>query len=189
MSALETGRFLDDALKRAGRPPGKKLDKKRLGEFVAVARFFRADAESRSPDLTRQGGADAAASSQSAAARQIYQTILDGAARRYLAIPHAGNARPDARSVYDTGLAERLATWSLRWGRAEAAARDDPGSRFIAVRSHFERMASLEDGRALHEALVRAGGSGAPSPPPEFADVARFFRLEARWEVDLVRSR
>ncbi len=67
------------------------------------------------------------------------------------------------------------------------------GARFAADRSHLERMTALEDGRALHDALTRAspsGGRSDPSPPPrEFAEVARFFRLEARWELELIRSR
>jgi hypothetical protein len=54
-------------------------------------------------------------------------------------------------------------------------------------------MAALEDGRAVHDAVARAdprqGTPDASTPPPEFAEVTRFFRLEARWEVELIRSR
>jgi hypothetical protein len=193
MSALETGRFLDDALKRAGRPAGEPLDMTRLQEFVAVARFFRIEADSQLPSVSRPNGTDVTAASRAAAAGEIYQSILDGAARRYLAIPRAGGAPPDARSVFDPRLAERLGAWSIRWGRVQAGAGEGPGSRFAAVRSHLERMTALEDGRVLHDALARAGspvgGPDAPPPPRDFAEVARFFRLEARWELELIRSR
>jgi hypothetical protein len=54
-------------------------------------------------------------------------------------------------------------------------------------------MASLEEGRSLHDALARAGpkigGRDAPAPSRDFADVARFFRLEALWELALIKSR
>jgi len=191
MSALETGRFLDDALKRAGCPAGETLLMTRLREFVAVAKFFRIEAESQLPEVSRPKGTDVTASSRTAAAGQIYQSILDGAARRYLTIPRAGGAPLDVRSVFDLRLAERLGSSSIRWGRVEAGA--VPGSRFAAVRSHLERMAALEDGRVLHDALARGGpGVGGPDavqPPREFAEVARFFRLEARWELELIKSR
>ncbi len=189
MSALETGRFLDDALKRAGRPAGERLDITRLSDFVAVAKFFRIEGESQLPEASRPKGTDVTASSRAAAAGQIYQGILDDAARRRLAIPRAGGALPDAPSVFDARLAERLGAWSIRWGRVQAGAGASPGARFAAVKSHHERMASLEDGRVLHDALARAGGPDASPPPREFAEVARFFRLEARWEMELNKSR
>jgi hypothetical protein len=55
-------------------------------------------------------------------------------------------------------------------------------------------MTSLAGGPALHDALKRtgllAGGRGsAPVPPREFVKVATIFRLEALWELDLIRSR
>jgi hypothetical protein len=193
MTALETGRFLDDALNRAGHSAGEPLDMTRLPEFVAITRFFRIEAESQLPDRSWPKGTDISAPSRAAAAGQIYHAILDGAARRYLAFPRAGAAPPEARSVFDTSLAERLGSWSTRWGRVHARAGEGPGSRFTAVRSHLERMTSLEDGRVLHDALARAGRPvGVPdaSPPPrEFSEVARFFRLEARWELELIKSR
>ncbi len=193
MIALETRRFLDDALKRAGRPPGEPPDVNRLREFITVARFFRIEAESQLPERSTPKGTDVTASSRSAAAGQIYQAILDDAARRYVVSLRAGNAPADARSVFDARFGERLGAWSIRWGRVEAGAGDGLSARFNAVRSHLERMASLEDGRALHDALARAGARvaepGAPSPPREFADVARFFQLEARWELELLKSR
>ncbi len=165
----------------------------RLREFVAVAKFFRIEAESRRPEVSKSAGPDVTATNRAAAAGQIYQAILDGAARRYLAIPRAGGAPPEGRSVFDTRLAERLAFWSIRWGRVEAGAGEGASSRFAAMRAHFERMASLEDGRDLHDALARAGpragGPDAPPPPREFAEAAKFFRLEARWELELIKSR
>jgi hypothetical protein len=193
MSALETGRFVDDALQRAGRPAGERLDMTRLREFAAVAIFYRTEAESQLPAVSRPKATDVTAISRAAAAAQIYQATLDEAARRYLALPRAGQKSPEARSVFDARLAERLGAWSIRWGRVRAATGEVPGARFAAVRSHFERMASLEDGRALHNALAQAGpradGTDALPPPREFAEVARFFRLEARWELELIRSR
>jgi hypothetical protein len=193
MTALETGHFLDDALERSGRPPGQSLDMTRIREFVAVARFLRMEAETQLPEALKQRSADVTTASRAGAAGRIYQAILDAAARRYLAIPRAGNARADAATVFDTRLAERLASWSIRWGGAEAGAPDGPGPRFAAVRSHLERMTSLEEGRALHDALTRAAphasAKDAPTPPREFADVLRFFRLEARWELELIKSR
>jgi hypothetical protein len=66
-------------------------------------------------------------------------------------------------------------------------------SQYNAIRSHIERMASLENGRTFHDALERTGprvvGAAAPPLPREFADVARFFRLEAVWELAQVKSR
>jgi hypothetical protein len=54
-------------------------------------------------------------------------------------------------------------------------------------------MAALEDGRSLHDALARAGrgdgGTAAPALPREFTEVARFFRLEAMWELERIKSR
>jgi hypothetical protein len=51
----------------------------------------------------------------------------------------------------------------------------------------------LEDGRSLRDALERAGlHTGALAhlaTPREFADVARFFHLEALWELEQLRSR
>ena len=92
-----------------------------------------------------------------------------------------------------TRIAERLAAWSVRWARAEIRTDISRVSQFNAVRSHAERMASLEDGRSLHDALERTGadvvGVAAPAPPREFADVARFCRLEALWELAQVKSR
>jgi hypothetical protein len=185
MTALETGRFQDDALKRADRPLPR--------EFVAAARFFRVEAEGQLAGLSKPSGTDLTASSRSAAAGQIYQQTLDDAAHRYLALPRAGGAPADAGLVFDSRLAERLGAWSICWARVQAGWGEGPGSRFAASRSHFDRMASLEDGRALHEALKRAGQRAAVSDalpvPREFADAVRYFRLQARWELELVRSR
>lgn len=68
-----------------------------------------------------------------------------------------------------------------------------PHSQFTAVRSHIGRMASLEEARSLRDVLERAGqlsgGPAGPAPPREFADVARFFRLEALWELEQIKSR
>jgi hypothetical protein len=191
MSALESGRFLDDTLKRAGRPAVEPVDMNRLRDFTDVARFFRLEAESQFPKTSRPNSADMTAASR--AASQMYRAILDGAARRYRELPRAGGAPPDARLVFDPGLAERLGAWSVRWARAQSATGEGTLTRFAAVRSHIERMASLEDGRSLRDALAPAGQpvdkSVAPAPSGEFADVARFFRLEAVWELERIRSR
>jgi hypothetical protein len=54
-------------------------------------------------------------------------------------------------------------------------------------------MATLEDGRFLRDVLERpvppVGAIAAPAPPREFADVARFFRLEALWELEQIKAR
>src|SRR5262249_43750344 len=59
--------------------------------------------------------------------------------------------------------------------------------RFDAVRAHLERMRGLESGRALRDALGEAGGSAdrplEVSALAEFAEVARFFRLDAEARV------
>ncbi len=197
MRALETGRFLDDALKRAGRPAGEPLDLTRLRGFVAVARFFRIEAESQLPEVSRTKGTDVTVSARAAAAGQIYQAMLDEAARRYLAIPRAGGVPIDLGSVFDSRLAERLGSWSIRWGRVQAGTGQGTGPRFAADRSHLDRMTALEDGRAVRRRPCSRlavpsppGGGSDPLPPPrEFAEVARFFSLEARWELELIRSR
>ena len=62
----------------------------RLGEFVAVARFFRIEALSQRLEVSSPKGTDVTAASRAAAAGQIYQATLDGAALLYLAIPRAG---------------------------------------------------------------------------------------------------
>lgn len=193
MNAIETGRCLNDALGPGNRRAGEPLDMTRMRDFVAVARHFRLEAESQLADVSRSTSTDATAAGRAAAASQHYQAILDEAVRRYLAMPRAHAATADSGFIFDARLAERLGSWSIRWGRAQARTGEAHDARFAAVRSHFERMAALEDGRALHEALARAGpriGEADALPPPrEFAEVARFFRLEARWELELVRSR
>jgi hypothetical protein len=187
MSALESGRFLDDALKRAGRPAVEPVDMTRLRDFADVARFFRIEAEGQFPKTPRPNSADMTAASRAAA--QIYRAILDGAVRRYREMPRAAGATPDARLVFDPALAERLGSWSIRWARVQATAGEGTLSRFAAVRSHIERMASLESGQSLRDALAPDGHPVAPAPSREFTDVARFFRLEAVWEQERIKSR
>ena len=176
MSALEGGRFLHDA-----------LDMTRFREFAEIARFFRIEAESRLRESSRPRGMDVTASGRAATAARIYQDILDGAARRYRELPRDGGAPADVRLGFDARLAERLGSWSIRWARALGG--EGRSTQFAAIRSHIERMATLEDGRALHDAIARVGGPGATAPPREFAEVARFFRVEAVWELEIVRSR
>jgi hypothetical protein len=193
MSELENGRFVDNALKRAGRSAGSPVDVTRFPEFVEVARFFRIEAESLLSGASKSKGTDATDSGQAATAGRIYRAILDGAARRLRQAPRAGQALADPRLVFDPRIAERLAAWSVRWARAEIRTDMSRVSQFNAVRLHAERMASLEDGRSLHDALERAGADvvrvAAHAPPREFADVARFCRLEALWELAQVKSR
>jgi hypothetical protein len=187
MSGLESGRSLEDALQRAGRPAVGPIDPTRLTEFVAVARFFRIEAECQLPASSRPQGPEMTASSRAEAARRIYQAILDGAVRRHREAP------PNGRPVLDARLAERLGDWSIRWGRAQAGEGAGPVARFAAIRSHIEQMAELEDGRALHDARARAeprgGAPATPAIPVEFAEVARFFRLEALWELERMKAR
>jgi hypothetical protein len=193
MTALEEGRFLREAVQRAGLPADELVQKSRLREFADVARFFRLEATSQLPEASRPTGKDASASSRAADAGRIYQAIWDKAARRYLSAPRPNGVHPDARLYFDSRLAERLGSWSIRWARAHAGAGEDFAARYAAVRSHIERMASLEDGRSLHDALERGGrgmvGDAALSHSREFAEVARFFRLEALWELERIKSR
>ena len=193
MSKLENGRFADDALKRAGRSDGQLVDMTRFPEFTEVVGFFRAEAASGLPGAMRPNGSDVTAAGQAAIAGRIYRAILDRAARRYREPPRAGDALADISLVFDPRLAERLAAWSIRWARSQARADLSRVSQFNAIRSHIERMASLEDGRSLNEAIDRTGprvaGVAGPAPPREFTDVARFFRLEAVWELAQVKSR
>jgi hypothetical protein len=191
MSALEDGHFLSDAIKRAGHPADDRVDMNRLRPFADVARFFRMEAEGLQPGSSRPNGPGATASDRVEAAGRIDRAIWDEAVRRYLEIRRAAGATPDARLVFDFHLAERLGSWSVRWGRAQAGAGEDFASRFAAIRSHIERMAAMEDGRSLHDAFERVGNgrAAAPAPPREFVEVARFFRLEALWELARIRSR
>jgi hypothetical protein len=189
MTDLENGRFVDVTIERAGRPAAGPVDMTRFREFVEVARFFRIEAESRSPGGSSSREADGTDSDQAAAAGRIYRTILDGAVRRY----RAAGADADIHLVFDSRLAERLAAWSAHRARAQIRADWSRGSRFTAVRSHIERMAALEEGSAPRDAFERAGplksGRAAPMPPRDLADVARFFRLEALWELEQIKSR
>jgi hypothetical protein len=193
MSELESGRFVDDAIKRAGRSTAQPMDMTRFRDFAEVVRFFRIEAESPQPGASRPKGTDVTDSGQAATAARIYRAILDEAARRYREAPRAGEALADVRLVFDSRLAERLAAWSIRWARSQIRTDLSRVAQFNTVRSHVERMARLEDGRSFHDTLERAGshvgGVAAPGPPSEFADVARFFRLEALWELEQVRSR
>jgi hypothetical protein len=196
MRALEDGRFLRDALKQPGRSGDERLYMDRLRALADVARFFRIDAERELLAESRPNTSDATAASRAvaAAAGRMYQAIWDEAARRYLELPRAGAATEDAEAIFDPHLAERLGFWSIRWGRAQAGAGESAHlvARFDAVRSHIDRMAALEDGRALNDVFRRArrGGEAANvAPPLAFADVARFFRLEAQWELERLKSR
>jgi hypothetical protein len=186
MSDLENGRFADVAIERAGRPAAGSVDMTRFREFAEVARFFRLEAESRLPGGSSSREADDSASGQAATAGRIYRAILDGAVRR-------GGADADARLVFDSRLAERLAAWSAHWARAQIRADWSRASQFAAARSHVERMAALEEGRALRDAVGWAGlpdgGRTALAPPRDLADVARFFRLEALWDLAQIKSR
>jgi hypothetical protein len=193
MSDLEHGRFVDDALRGAGRPAVGPIDMTRFREFAEVARFFRIEAESRRPGGSGPRETDGTDSGPAATAGRVYRAILDGAAHRYREAPRVGGVPTGVRLVFDSRLAERLAAWSARWARTQIRADESRASQFTAVRSHLERMASLEEGRSLHDAPERAGpiigGIAAPAPPREFADVARFFRLEALWELEQIKSR
>jgi hypothetical protein len=193
MSELETGRFVDVALKRTGRSAAQPADMTQFREFAEFARFFRVEAESQRPGASRPKGTDVTESGQVATASRIYRANLDGAAHRYLDAPREGEPPADIRLVFDPRLAERLAAWSSRWTRAQIRANPSRESQFNAIRSHIERMTSLEDGRSFRDALDRTGhraaGATAPELSREFADVARFFRLEALWDLAQVRSR
>ena len=193
MTELENGRFVENALRQGGRSAAQPVDMTRFREFTDVVRFFRIDAETWLPGASRPKGADGTDAGQTATAGRIYRAILDGAAQRYRDAGRAGDAPADVRRVFDSRLAERLAAWSVRWARAQIRANPMRESQYNAIRSHIERMASLEDGRTFRDALERGGPGVArvatPAPPREFADVARFFRLEALWDLAQVKSR
>jgi hypothetical protein len=184
---------LKDALRRAGRSTAQPIEMKRFPEFAQVARFFRLEAETGLTGASRPQGSDTTESSQAETAGRMYRAILDGAAQRYREAPRAGGAAPDVRLIFDPRLAGRLGAWSARWARAEIRTDSSRLSSFAAVRLHVERMTSLEDGRSLRDALERAGLHTAAlallPTPREFADVARFFHLEALWELEQLRSR
>jgi hypothetical protein len=193
MNALETGRFVNQTLERAGRSTVEPVDITRFRAFVEIARFSRIEAESRWPGGSRPKDADTTASGQAATASRIYRAILDEAVGRYRETPRAGGKPTDARLVFDARLAERLAAWSIAWGRAQVGPDGSRAALFAAIRSHLERMASLVDGRLLRDAFARNGPlngkAAAPVPPREFAEVARFFRLEALWDLALIKGR
>ena len=193
MRELETGHFWEIALKRTGRAGNQPVDMTPTRKFADVIRFFRIEAENRLSDTSRPGVTDATHSGQVATAGHTYRAILDEAAREYVEAHRAGAALADRRLVIDSRFAERLAAWSMRSARAESFADPNRVAQFNAVRSHLERMSSLEDGRSFRYALERAthdaNAVAALAASSEFADVARFFRLEAMWELALVRSR
>jgi hypothetical protein len=169
------------------------VDMTRFRALTDVVRFFRIDAESQPSTAATSRGTDIADSRPAATAGRICRAILDEAARRYREAPRAREAPGVNRPVVDSCLAERLAAWSIRWARAVIRPNPARVSPFNAIQSHTERMASLEDGRSFHDPRERAGAGatavGAPTPPPDFADVPRFFRLEALWDLAQVRSR
>jgi hypothetical protein len=193
MSELESGQFVDVTLKRSGRSAVPPVDMTRFRAFTDVVRFFRIDAESRLSTAAPSRGTDIADSGPAATAARIYRAIVDDAARRFREAPRAGEAARVNRPVVASCLAERLAAWSIRWARAEIRANPARVSPFNAIQSHTERMASLEDGRSFRDPPERAAAGAtavaAATPPREAADVARFFRLEALWELAQVRSR
>jgi hypothetical protein len=194
MRELESGQFVNEFLKRAGRAVAERVDMTPFPEFIEAVHFFRIEAESQLTSETRsKNGADLAYASQAATAIRIYSSILDDAARRYWAAPRAGGTPPAIGRVFDSRLAERLAAWSINWAQARILADPSIDSRFNAVRSHAARMASLEDGRSVHESLERARPGNVPSIPPalppNFADAAKFFRLDALWELAQMKSR
>ncbi len=193
MNDLEKGPVADGARERAGRPAVGPFDLTRLREFTEVARFFRIEAEDRLPGGLGPRDADVMDSGQAVTANRVYRAVLDEAARRYREAPRARGVPADVGLVFDSRLAERLAAWSARWARAQIRADGSRASRFTAVQSHIERMAALEDGRSLRDVLERpvlpAAGITAPAPPREFADVARFSRLEALWELEQIKAR
>ena len=141
----------------------------RIREFVEVVRFFRIEAESRRPGASRPNGADVLDSGQTAAAGP---NLWCDPGRGGAPLPASGSRRQriaDVRLAFDSRLAERLAAWSIRWARAQIRAKPRRDSQFGALRSHVERMASLEDGRAFADALERANprvsGAAAPALP------------------------
>jgi hypothetical protein len=193
MTELENGRFVEIALKQSGRSGAQPVDITRFREFSEVVRFSRIEAEIRLPGAYLPKGTDGTDAGLAATAGRIYRAILDGVAQRYREAGRAGEPAADLRLVFDSRLAERLAGWSVRWARARIRENPTRESQYNAIRSHIERMASLEDGRTFRDALERGGpgvaGVATPAPPRAFGDVARFFRLEALWGLAQVKSR
>jgi hypothetical protein len=190
LAELESGKFVNESPGRAAAPP---VDMTRFPEFAEVARFFRIEAEDQLPGSARMKDADATSSRQAEAAARIYRAIRDEAVRRCRETPRPNEPRTDPRLVFDARLAERLAGWSIAWARAQVGPGGSRAARFAAIRSHIERMSALEDGRSLHKAFEpnhpQSGGTADRSPPRDFAEVARFFRMEALWELELIKSR
>ena len=192
MRELEEGRFVADVLERAGRRAVEPIDMMRFREFAEVILFFRIEAQGRLAGAASPTDTEDAGAGQAAAAGRVYRAILDGAVHRYRESQRAGGAPVDVGLVFDSRLAERLAAWSARRAQSQIRADVSRASWSTAVRWHAERMAALEEGRWRHEAPERAGpgvGPTAPAPPREFVNVARFFRLGALWELELIKSR
>ncbi len=183
MTALESGRFFQEAVRQPGGPAVEAIDMSRFREFAETARFFRIEAESKLAESAKPKVTDVTATGRAAAAARIYQALLDGAARRN----REAGAPADVRLAFDPRLAERLASWSIRWARAQGG--EGRSSQFAAIRSHIERMSTLEDGRALNDTTARVGGPVATTMPREFAEIARFFRLEALFELEILKAR
>jgi hypothetical protein len=118
--------------------------------------------------------------------------ILEREARRYLDLKRAGGATPDARDIFDARLAERLGDWSVRWMEAGRNV-GTRAARFDAPRAHLDRMRSLENGRSVKDALKEAGLPDDKSIDVatlrEFAEVAKFFRLEAEAQLQDMKAR
>ena len=78
--------------------------------------------------------------------------------------PRGGEALGNA-VLFSLELAERLGRWSLRLRDAQDNAAKSLASRYEALSDHLGRMTSLEEGRAMREAL-KATGRPVNSKPP-----------------------
>src|SRR5262249_10943291 len=208
MSDLEQGRFWREAgrSKAAGgptelKPPHISAEAARFFRPIDGWRFDRiVPVRLQSERPLNPVGVAVTPADQVEIAGRVYHAILDDAVGRFLASPREGATRRGESAILDALLAERLGFWSDLWSqsqgaadRAEAARSPaayvslagvrSAGGRTAAIRAHVERMRELENGRFVDDVLERAG---RPAVEPidmtrfrEFAEVARFFRIEA----------
>jgi hypothetical protein len=182
MRDLEDGRFIDDVLKRAGRPAVGSVDMNRFREFAEVARFIRIEAEGRLPGGPSPKEAEGTDSDQAATAGRIYRAILDGAVHRYPEAP--GGARDSGLGTRGSGLGTRDSGLGTRDGDKTDRSRTpnseprtpNPDIRLILDSRLAERLAAWSARWA--RAQIRADGSHLSQFNAVRAHVERMAALE-----------